>query len=320
MSASKRQGHQCVAVTLPELLQLANHAKHFSLSALRSNVQGGQHQSRFLGRGMVFAESRLYQAGDDIRTIDWRVTARTGKAHTKLFTVEKERQVLLGVDMSSTMFFATQGVFKSVQSALIMSYIAWNTAQTGNRLGGIIFDDENHFEFRPALGKKGVLPFLQALVKNSDFKARKLTEKVKTAPSIGSKLDHAIATLGRVAAPGSLIFLASDFRFFSQYAQDALLQLSRHTDICLCFIYDPLEAALPKNGYYPITDGKAEMRLDTYDRVSTEKYQRLFIERRRKVRTLALNRHIYFMECSTAEDCFEMLKKHFALISNARSR
>jgi uncharacterized protein (DUF58 family) len=314
MSASqtKRQGSQCVVVTLPELLSLANSAKHLSLSALRSNVQGGQHESRFLGRGMVFAESRLYQSGDDIRTIDWRVTARTGKAHTKLFSVEKERQVLLGVDMRSTMFFATQGVFKSVQTALLMSYIGWNAIQAGNRLGGLIFDDENLSEFRPALGKKGVLPFLHALAESSILKAK------SGRGASESTLDHAIDNLARVAAPGSLIFLASDFRFLSKYGQEALLKLSKHTDICLCFIYDPFEAALPRNGHYPITDGEADMRLDTYAKGSMEEYQRQFVERRRKVRSLALNRHIFFMECSTAEDCFEMLKKHFTLISKAR--
>lgn len=311
-SQTKRQGSQCVTVTLPELLQLAVNARQLSLSALRSNVQAGQHQSRLMARGMVFAESRLYQPGDDIRTIDWRVTARTGKAHTKLFTVEKERQVLLAVDMRSPMFFATQGVFKSVQSALIMSYIAWNTAQAGNRLGGIIFEDEKQHEFRPALGKKGVLPFLNALVESSAC-----VTKPKKAP-IMTSMDDAIANLDRVAAPGSLIFLASDFRSFSQHAQEVLLKLSKHNDICLCFIYDPLEAALPKNGHFPITDGKDEMQLNTSNRASMEKYQLQFTERRRKVRSLALNRHINFLECSTAEDCFEKLKMHFSLMSKAR--
>lgn len=313
LTQTKRTGEQCVSVTLPELLQLANSARQLSLSALRvNNVQSGHHQSRFLGRGMEFAESRLYQAGDDIRTIDWRVTARTGKTHTKLFTAEKERQVLLGVDLRSTMFFATQGVFKSVQAALLMSYIAWNTAQAGNRLGGIIFNDADHCEFRPALGKKGVLPFLQALVEKASF-----TSKPRELPQ-ASAMDHAVANLVRVANPGCLIFLVSDFRSVSQYAQESLLQLSRHCDICLCFVYDPLEVSLPKNGLYPITDGRGELRLDTFDRGSLEKYQLQFAERRRKVRSLALQRQIYFMECSTTEDCFDVLQKHFALFPKVR--
>lgn len=302
-----------MTVTLPELLQLANEAKHFSLSSLRSTIQTGQQQSHFLGRGMVFAESRLYQAGDDCRTIDWRVTARTGKTHTKLFTVEKERQVLLGVDLCSPMFFATQGLFKSVQCALLMGTMAWNAVHGGNRLGGTIFTDENHVEFRPALGKKGVLPFLQALAENAAFKA----ERKPVAP-VTPPLDHALGNLMRVAVPGSLIILASDFRSLSQYARDALLRLSKNCEVCLCMLYDPFEAALPKNGLYPITDGKAEMHVDTYDEGSVEMYQRQFSERRRKVRSLALNRHIYFMECSTDEDCLESLKKHFALFSKAR--
>ena len=124
-SIVNRTGVQRVSVLLPELLQLAQNGRMLSLAALRRTTpQAGQHVSQLLARGMEFAESRRYQSGDDIRNIDWRVTARTGKAHTKLFAAERERRVLLSVDMQSSMFFATQGVFKSVQAALMMGNIA----------------------------------------------------------------------------------------------------------------------------------------------------------------------------------------------------
>lgn len=305
-SQTKRQGSQCVTVTLPELLQQANRAKQLSLSALRSNIEAGNRASRFMGRGMVYAESRLYQPGDDIRTIDWRVTARTGKTHTKLFNVEKERQVLIGVDMRSPMFFATQGVFKSVQAALMMSSIAWNSVQGGDRLGGIVFEDDNLYEFRPALGKKSILPLLQSLADSSAYR-----DKIGRL-SGPDPLDRAIERLARVAVPGGIVFLASDFRYFSQNAQETLLKLSRHTDICLCFIYDPFEAELPESGIYSVTDKKTEMHLNAGDRECSEIYRRQFLERRRQVRLAALHRHIHFMECSTSQDYFEMLKTRFA--------
>jgi len=305
----KRQGKQCVTVTLPELLQLSNGARQFTLSASRfNNAQSGSHLSRFLSRGMEFAECRRYQAGDDIRTIDWRVTARTGKPHTKLFSVEKERPVLLCVDMRSPMFFATQGVFKSVQAALITGYIAWNAVQTGNRLGGMIFNDATLFEYRPALGKRGVLPFLQGLAERAHFPSLK---KGQTPGSMEGMLNHAISNLRRVAAPGSLIFIVSDFRHFSSLSRDLLLQLSKHNDLCLCFAYDPLEATLPSNGSYPVTDGNIELQFNTNDKKRVEKYHRQFIERKANVKSLCNQRHIHFLECSTASDCFELLKMHF---------
>ena len=301
---AKRTGNQRVSVTLSELLQLSRDAEQLSLSALSpKTTQAGPHLSRLLGRGMEFAESRRYHSGDDSRNIDWRVTARTGKAHTKLFTDEKERQVLLCVDMRSPMFFATKGVFKSVQAALMGGCVAWNAVKSGNRLGGLIFDDLNHFEFRPALGKRGILPFLHQLAESSKIKS-----KEGSNPFVAT-LHHAIAAINRLATPGSLIFIISDFRQLSVPDRDLLIQLARHSDIYLCFIYDSLEVALPKNGFFPVTDGQTELQLNTFDKKNLGNYQQQFIERRNAVASMGQQRHIHFMECSTQDDCLNQVFK-----------
>lgn len=306
MTHTSRKGIQCVSVTLAELLQLSNGAREFSLSARRiMNSQSGPHLSRLLGRGMEFAESRRYQTGDDIRNIDWKVTARTGKAHTKLFTVEKERQILLLADMRSSMFFATKGVFKSVQGSLLMGYIGWNAIQTGNRLGGTIIDDVQHFEFRPTMGKRGILPYLERLSKCS------IPSPGHRPPPNSSILEKAIDNIQRVSSPGSLIFVISDFRHLTSQAHDTLLRMSKQCDLCLCFIFDPLEAVLPKNGYYPITNGQKELQLNTFNKNYLEQYQRQFEERRNKVKSLGNCHRILYIECSTEEDCLSVLKHHF---------
>ena len=303
---SKRTGKQCVSVSFPELLQLSKSSNQLSLSTIRvRSLQSGQHLSRLLGRGMEFAESRHYQAGDDIRNIDWRVTARTGKPHTKLFAAEKERRVFLCVDMRSSMFFATRGVFKAVQAALMMGYIAWNAVQTGNRLGGMIFDDVNRFEFRPLLGKRGVLPFLQRLAESASFSSQRRESRPEPI------MDHIFANIKQMTSPGSLVFVMSDFRGLSSHAHDCLIQIARHSDLRLCLVYDPLEAALPKNGHFPVTNGSDELQLNTYDKRALENYQRQFIERRDKVASLGRQRHIHFLECSTEDNCFEVLKENF---------
>ena len=301
-----------MSVSLPELLLLSKQARELSLSAfLVKNSQAGQHLSRLFGRGMEFAECRRYQEGDDIRSIDWRVTARTGKVHTKLFAAEKERQVLICADMRSPMFFATRGVFKSVQASLMMGVLAWSAIQTGNRLGGMIFDDAQQDEFRPAAGKKGVLPLLQRLSEHASLEAAGSRQ-----PSAAS-MDHAIQSIKRVASPGSMVFVISDFRKLSSSARDALIQLSRHCDLGLCFLYDPLEAVLPKNGHYPVSDGQHDVQLNTFNKKSLGEYQRSFQERRAQVASLGQHRHIHFMECSTEEDCFNVLKEHFRKRKNA---
>jgi uncharacterized protein DUF58 len=355
----KRTGIQCVQVSLSELLQLSQMAK-LSLSTLRiKSSQTGTNQSRLLGRGMEFAESRRYQIGDDVRNIDWRVTARSGKAHTKLFAAEKERQVLLCVDMRSSMFFATRGVFKSVQASLMAGLITWNAVQTGNRVGGMIFDDENQYEFRPALGKKGALPFLEQLAKSATFEAKKKPVlkdaskhnlNVSTAPKspglndrkspniseygvtydrstagafAQSKrssyacshptMDDAIGSMKRHISPGCLLFILSDFRHLSQGSRDMLVQMARHADIRLCFIYDALESALPHNGKYPVTDGERKLDLNTFDKKSVEKYHQQFIERKEKIDSLGNHNHIHCITCTTEDDYLENLKNHFRL-------
>lgn len=295
-----------MSVSLSELLLLSMRAKKLPLSPFKvRNVQSGQQFSRLFGRGMEFAECRRYQEGDDIRSIDWRVTARTGKVHTKLFSAEKERNVLICTDMRSPMFFATQGVFKSVQASLITGYLAWSAVQTGNRLGGMIFDNEKQEEFRPAAGKRGVLPILQRLADHASLK----TDRGKHTSPLS--MDDAINSIKRVALPGSLVFVISDFRNLSITGRDMLAQLSTHCDLCLCFLYDALEMALPMNGYYPVSDGVHERRLNTFDKKVLTHYQEQFIQRRDRVSSLGLQKHIQYIKCSTEDDCIKVLHEHF---------
>lgn len=306
----QRKGEECVSVSLNELLQLSNYSKKLSLTALNArSFHAGPHRSRLLARGMEFAESRRYQAGDDIRNIDWRVTARTGRTHTKLFIAEKERPVLLGVDMRPSMFFATNGVFKSIQAALMTGYMAWKASQSGDRLGGIIFDGQTIQKYRPTVGKRGVLPFLNGLAGHTG-----LPFKIKNNPTSmdHTTLETAISSLMQMATPGSLVFLISDFRYLSSYAHNQLHQISRHSELYLCFVYDPIEAALPKNnGYYPVTDGSRDHNINTYDQSGIEKYTQQFMERRENVAILAQQPRVHFMECRTDEECFDVLMRCF---------
>lgn len=291
-----RSGSSVVSVTLEELLLLSRNAREISFGNFISSCRrSGQHHSRLFGRGMEFAESRRYHAGDESRNIDWRVTARTGKAHTKLFAAEKERQVHLLVDMRSSMFFATRGVFKAVQAALMAGTIAWNSVLTGNRLGGVIFDDADYFEFRPALGKRGVLPFLQKL---ADMFTTKKENKLAHAP-----MDAAIDHLKRVVESGSLVVVLSDFRHFSDSSKNKLMELARHSDLRLAFFYDPIEVSLPKNGLYPVTDGDQSVQVSTYEKASLEKYRHHFVERKSRVTSMG-----DYIECKTDDDYLTLLR------------
>ena len=295
-----RIGSSCVTVTLTELLLLSKNAREISLSNFISSGQkAGQQHSRLLGRGMEFAESRRYAIGDESRNIDWRVTARTGHTHTKLFTAEKEREVHLFIDMRSNMFFATKGVFKAVQAALMGATIAWNSVLTGNKLGGVIFNDSEHFECRPCLGKRGVLPFLEKL-------SEMFTKQLKGAAH--SAMDAPLERLQRVVPTGSLVFIMSDFRHFSENHKQILLEIAKHSEIRLLFFYDPIEVSLPRNGLYPISEGETNMLINTFDKSACEQYRQQFVSRKNHVVSMSHYKNIRFMECKTEDDYLTLLR------------
>ena len=206
----KDKADDIVRVKLETLIKLSQQAHQLPLKSKRVLSRlNGNFISPFKGRGMEFDESRPYQPGDDIRSIDWRVTARSGKTHTKLYREERERPVLIWVDLRKPMFFASQGMFKSVLAAKAAALLAWSSTQHNDRLGGIIFSEEQHNELRPKRGKSATLHFLQQLAKHSAWD--KNNRNAMTDSIIESQsAEHALNRLRRVAKPGSLIFLISD--------------------------------------------------------------------------------------------------------------
>ncbi|MGR8999333.1 MAG: DUF58 domain-containing protein, partial [Gammaproteobacteria bacterium] len=162
----KMSGRDLISISLKSLIDLAKPAASLNLQhlSIRSRQSGG-YVSRFKGRGMEFDETRLYQPGDDIRSIDWRVTARSGKTHTKMFREERERPVFISVDNRLAMHFATRGVFKSVLAAKLAGLLAWAADYHGDRIGGQLFSEHECREIKPQNGRHAVLRFLNALVK-----------------------------------------------------------------------------------------------------------------------------------------------------------
>jgi uncharacterized protein (DUF58 family) len=286
-----------IAVSLKTLIDLAKPAAALTLhhKLFRARQSGG-YVSRFKGRGMEFDETRLYQAGDDIRSIDWRVTARTGKPHTKLFREERERPVFISVDQRSTMQFATRGVFKSVLAAKLAGLLAWAAQHHSDRIGGQLFSELDCNELKPQNGKQAVLRFLNTLVKPADKGLNPVT------------LEHVLARLAQHARPGSLVYIISDFRGFNDKAETHLAKLSQHCDVVLIFVYDPLESSLPVKGRYRFTNDERDVVIDSSDEQRVLMYQQRFAARRQRLEQLAKKRGLAFIQCSTAEDPVQCLR------------
>lgn len=207
----------------------------------RKTVQAklaGAYLAKTKGRGMEFDEARHYQAGDDIRAIDWRVTARTGKTHTKLYREEKERPVFVLTDLSSSMQFGTQFLFKSVQAAHLSALIAWSARKRGDRIGGLVFNQHQHIECKPFTRQKAVLSLLNSMIK--------VQQGAHTTGQEQITLGNACARLRRLAHPGSLIFILSDFSQLDELAKQHIAQLSKHCEVIAYPISDPFEHQLPQ--------------------------------------------------------------------------
>ena len=229
-------------VSLTELLSYRQQSKLRLQPAASAAYRqlAGNYLAKIKGRGMEFAEVRRYQAGDDIRTIDWSVTARTGKAHTKLFQEEKERPVFILLDLSDSMIFGSQFVFKSVQACHLAALLSWQAKQRNDRLGGIVFNQQDAAELKPTGRTKGLMQFLhqsEQLCKPKPFKSKNHTQSLNMQLK---RLSHLVQT-------GSQVHLISDFSQLDDDCQKILSQIQRHNQLNVWQITDPLEQHFPKN-------------------------------------------------------------------------
>ena len=226
-----------------QLIELLNYKQHgkLKLNAKRlpaSRQLSGNYLANIKGRGMEFAEVRHYQAGDDIRSIDWAVTARTGKAHTKLFQEEKERPVFLLLDISDSMIFGSQLVFKSVQACHLAALLSWQAKQRNDRLGGIVFNQQEAAELKPTSRSKGLMTFLN--------KSQTLCKKVAFKTSPTKSLQQQLKRLSHLIQTGSQVHLISDFSQLDDACYKLINLMRRHNQVTVWQISDPLESHLPK--------------------------------------------------------------------------
>jgi uncharacterized protein (DUF58 family) len=254
---SARHALDGVVAGLPELVALRLRAAQLGRVERHRSADrmSGLQLSPFRGRGMEYAESRPYAAGDDVRHIDWRVTARTGRTHTKLFQPERERITALVYDASAPMAFGTRGCFKSVQAARIGALLAWAALAEGDRLAASVCGRPREV-IAPLGARRGTLRVLDALVR---------WQQAATVAAAPAGLDAALDALQRVLRPGSHILLLLDPRSLDPAAERSLQRLRAHHDLAACVLADPLEVAPPPPARYRIGDGARQQALPLDD-------------------------------------------------------
>lgn len=269
MSTASTKG---VRVGLDELIAMRLRARRFARPAARvMGSHAATHSSRFRGRGVDYVESRAYQPGDDIRQMDWRLTARSGKPHTKLFQEEREQSILLIVDCNPSMRFGTRVRFKSVQAARAAALVAWAAVHGGDRVGAVGFGPGLNAEVKPGGGPRGALRVLRALVEWDAIVAR-------GGPA--ESLSQALQRAHRLARPGTRVILLTDGFSADAAAEGPLSLLAGHCDVATVLLSDVLEQDAPPPARYAVRSDAGRVLLDFAAARTRTRWPQLFAERR----------------------------------------
>ncbi len=285
-------------VSLSQLVRLKASVRALKRPAgkrVQAPMSGGN-TSRALGRGLDFSEVREYQPGDDVRTIDWKVTARSGKPHTKIYTEERERPFLIAIDLRSSMRFATRVAYKSVIAARLAAMVAWAASSQRDRVGGLVFSDSGIREVKPAAGSRGVTRLLNEIVTTQD---KALASDVASGSSW--PFEDIYRHLRRSAHTGSSIVLLTDFADRDEMDNKAASQMVAHNHVVACRIYDVLEKQLPPPAAYAITDGTRRGTISTSSASARSAYVQAFADHCQQTRKLFSGPNSHYLECATSD-------------------
>ncbi len=257
----KNNGIWLDKMELPELFRVAKSKESLKKSKVSGTI-GGPYLTKLKGRGMEFAEARPYQPGDDVRHIDWRVTARTVRTHTKLYREERERPVMLVLDQCRQMFFGSRKRLKSVQAAYIAALMGWRALLRGDRVGAILFSEKLHYEFRPRGDRRHYLRLLSKIMTEHNRIADEMKED-KWSFDSKYRFNEALIRVRHVVQPGSLVYIFSDFSSFNEECRKQMFQLSKHNQLEVYLLSDPLEKEAPSFGTYVMSDGKSNVWINS---------------------------------------------------------
>lgn len=298
---------QGVYTNVKALLALRFEARGFSFHPrqLMQNPMHGRYAARLRGRGLNFEELRQYQMGDDIRTIDWKVTNRMRKPFVRSYTEEKERAALLLVDQRTPMFFGSQRQMKSVTAAECAALIAWRMVGAGDRVGGIVFGDEALQEYKPHHLQSTLVAFLKGIEKSNA--ALSLSSR---APS-PRPLANVLQVAGRLATHDQLIVLITDLSGWDAQSYKRVTRLAQHNDLVVCHVVDPLEKQLPPQGQMPVSDGKLQIELDASKSKLRQDFTHSFETWAQSIYQSLSKHGISCVPISTAQDVAPQLRRAF---------
>ncbi len=288
---------------LDDLLELrhATHTLGLSSRHLVNSTFSGLYASVFRGAGVNFEEVREYREGDDIRNMDWKVTARTNSPHLKVYREERERSVVLCVDKGPHMGFGTRGTFKNIQAARAAALIGWAASRMHDRVGGIAFGDYSAGlqHFRPVRGRQSLWRLLRTLA--------------EPGPESARSIDCLAGALQRAATglpSGSLMFVIADLNREVMSLEHILGDLMQRHTLVLIPVDDPADWEIPDMGRvtFSSTDGEL-VELDTSDAKAREAYARDWQQRRNTLLSIIHRLGLFYVPVRTDEDIHKTLMR-----------
>ncbi len=248
-----------IRVTAEHLRKLGGRARGISLMPRQpaGSVLNGRHASKLRGRGLNFEELRNYVDGDDIRTIDWKVTARAGEPYVRVYTEERDRPTLLLVDQRTSMFFGSQVYMKSVIAAEAAALIAHRVLDQGDRIGALVFGDDRIAEHRPQRSRVALNRVLNSIA-DANGLLRADAPAVEPLP-----LNKVLRAAVRIAKTNALVVVLSDFDGIDDKTEPLVGALARSNDLILVNVSDPLSGGLPEGFRMTVSDGELQAEIDT---------------------------------------------------------
>lgn len=296
---------QGVYASLEELIRFQFLTRDFSFlpSQPVQSVLAGRYASRLRGRGLNFEELRKYLAGDDVRMIDWKVTARTRSPYVRVYTEEKDRSVLVVCDQRLNMFWGTRERLKSVTAAQATALASWRATAVGDRIGVVVFNDEQIIEHRPQRSQKAVMAVLNSVVKMNHA----LHAESEVEPK-DSMLNEALKKALQLATHDMLVVVVSDFYGVDKTTEKLTAKLAQHNDVLGILVTDPVREA-PSDQRVTASDGSLQAELPFERKAIRDKVAESYREERERITYFMRKISAPLLEVSNEGDVVQQVRK-----------
>lgn len=280
-------------VTVDELIEQRRYAYEWQLNRLNRYTSqiAGDVKSIFKGRGMEFEEIRAYTFGDDVRDIDWRVTARKQLPYTKLYAEEKDREVYVVLDLSETMLFGTKKELKSVTASKIAASIGWQCLKNKDRFGCIINDGGNPTLFKAQNTQTNMM----LIFKRIADKTKQLVQDFNTIQEKNS-LKKSIELLQKTIKHRAIVLIISDFYDFSDDVKKSLAQLAKKADVTCVNVFDELEKCPPVAGEYMAQQHNRRIVFSSVVESFRDEYVKYFSDKHKQIKDFCIKFNLHYVE------------------------